>query len=160
MWLIAAAIYFSFKWLAWRSSRVPADSLARKTAWWLGWMRMDPAEFLGSDVLPADYRPTWAEWRYAAGNVAAGVLLFALGSACVAGDWPLLGGWCGMFGLVLMLHFGVFHLISCAWRSAGVKALPLMNRPLCSTSLGEFWGRRWNRAFHDTAYAALFRPLA
>jgi hypothetical protein len=35
-----------------------------------------------------------------------------------------------------------------------------MNRPLESTSLSEFWGRRWNIAFRDLTYRFLFRPCA
>lgn len=35
-----------------------------------------------------------------------------------------------------------------------------MNRPLTSTSLSEFWGRRWNSAFRDLTYRFLFRPSA
>lgn len=52
----------------------------------------------------------------------------------------------------------IFHLLSCAWRNIGVQAPPLMNRPLASTSVSEFWGRRWNAAFRDLTYRFLFRP--
>jgi hypothetical protein len=41
----------------------------------------------------------------------------------------------------------------------GVVAEPIMNWPVAATSLGEFWGRRWNRAFRDLTYRFLFRPL-
>jgi hypothetical protein len=58
-----------------------------------------------------------------------------------------------------MLHFGTFHLLSCAWRRAGVEARPLMNWPLASASVSEFWGRRWNTAFRDLTHRFLFRPL-
>jgi alginate O-acetyltransferase complex protein AlgI len=34
-----------------------------------------------------------------------------------------------------------------------------MNRPLASTSLSEFWGRRWNTAFRDLAHRFVFRPF-
>jgi D-alanyl-lipoteichoic acid acyltransferase DltB (MBOAT superfamily) len=62
--------------------------------------------------------------------------------------------------MVLILHFGAFHLLSCSWRRTGVQARPLMNRPLTSTSLREFWGRRWNSAFRDLTHRFLFRPSA
>jgi hypothetical protein len=65
-----------------------------------------------------------------------------------------------MAGLVFVLHFGAFHLVSCAWRAAGVDAKPLMDWPIRSTSLAEFWGRRWNTAFRDLAHRFVFRPLA
>lgn len=65
-----------------------------------------------------------------------------------------------MIGSVLFLHFGVFHLLSCAWRTAGISAPRLMDRPFASTSVSEFWGRRWNVAFRDLTHRFLFRPLA
>jgi hypothetical protein len=65
-----------------------------------------------------------------------------------------------MIALVLILHFGIFHLLSCSWRSVGLQARPLMNRPLASTSLSEFWGRRWNTAFRDLTHRFLFQPCA
>lgn len=160
MWLISAAIYSSFKWLAWETSRLPIATTARKLAWWLGWMGMDPARFLSSDPPTTERRPNLAEWVYAARNTLGGAGLYATGVFLFSRGWLYAGGWCGMFGTVLVMHFGLFHVISCAWRAAGVNALPIMDRPLTSASLGEFWGRRWNRAFRDAGYAALFQPVA
>jgi alginate O-acetyltransferase complex protein AlgI len=71
----------------------------------------------------------------------------------------VLEGWLAMIGIVFVLHFGVFHLLSCAWRHIGVATEPLMNWPIFSTSLSEFWSRRWNRAFRDLTHRFLFRPL-
>jgi alginate O-acetyltransferase complex protein AlgI len=65
-----------------------------------------------------------------------------------------------MAGLAFLLHFGAFHLLSCGWRAAGADAKPLMDWPIRSTSLAEFWGRRWNTAFRDLAHRFVFRPLA
>jgi hypothetical protein len=39
------------------------------------------------------------------------------------------------------------HATGGAWRLAGVDRRPLFLAPLRSTSLAEFWGRRWNLAF-------------
>ena len=35
-----------------------------------------------------------------------------------------------------------------------------MNWPLASTSVSEFWGRRWNTAFRDLTHRFLFRPVS
>jgi hypothetical protein len=34
-----------------------------------------------------------------------------------------------------------------------------MNRPLWAISLSEFWGGRWNLAFHDVGREFVFKPL-
>ncbi len=66
-------------------------------------------------------------------------------------------GWMGMVGITLALHFGTFHLLSTAWRQAGVDARPLMDAPLLATSLNDFWGKRWNLAFRDLAHSYVFQ---
>jgi D-alanyl-lipoteichoic acid acyltransferase DltB (MBOAT superfamily) len=63
-----------------------------------------------------------------------------------------------MVGLILVLHFGTFHLLSLGWRRRGVDASPVMRNPVASSSLSEFWGRRWNTAFHELATQFTFRP--
>jgi alginate O-acetyltransferase complex protein AlgI len=65
-----------------------------------------------------------------------------------------------MTGMILILHFGLFELTSIGWRAFRVDAPPIMNRPLRSTSVSEFWGRRWNAAFNDLALRRVFRPVA
>ena len=37
--------------------------------------------------------------------------------------------------------------------------MPIMNWPIVSVSLTEFWGRRWNLAFRDLTHRFLFHPL-
>jgi hypothetical protein len=44
--------------------------------------------------------------------------------------------------MVLIAHFGSFHVVSLVWRSFGVDAAPIMASPASSQSLSEFWGRR------------------
>jgi D-alanyl-lipoteichoic acid acyltransferase DltB (MBOAT superfamily) len=91
--------------------------------------------------------------------LALGLALFFGAARFAPPEESYLVGWIGMIGLVLILHFGLFHLVSCGWRSLGVDARPLMDRPLNSVSLSEFWGRRWNTAFRDLTHRFLFRPL-
>ena len=117
---------------------------------------MDAAAFLRSSSSAA--RPP--EWFSALGKTLLGAAIFFGSARWLPHESAYLTGWVGMIGVVLMLHFGSFHLASCAWRAAGVDAPPLMDWPLASVSLGEFWGGRWNTAFRDLTYRFLFRPLA
>jgi alginate O-acetyltransferase complex protein AlgI len=63
-------------------------------------------------------------------------------------------------GLSLILHFGLFNVAAGAWRLLGVDARPLFRAPLLSTSLAEFWGRRWNLAFSEMTAIGIYRPVA
>ncbi len=156
MWMLAFAIYAGCKWLTWR--RAPAGDAPtwRHAAYLVAWPGLDAATFLGKRV--AGTRGSAGEWLTALAMLAAGALLFFAGARQLAAVSPYLAGWVGMVGIVLMLHFGIFHLLSCGWRRCQVRARPLMDRPLASTSLGEFWGRRWNTAFRDLTHRFLFQP--
>lgn len=63
-------------------------------------------------------------------------------------------------GLSLLLHFGAFNISAGLWRLAGVDASALFRAPLRSTSLGEFWGQRWNLAFSEMTALVVYRPLS
>ncbi|HEV3120775.1 MAG TPA: membrane bound O-acyl transferase family-domain-containing protein, partial [Isosphaeraceae bacterium] len=62
-------------------------------------------------------------------------------------------------GVSFILHFGIFNLVAGLWRLAGVDCQPLFRDPLRSTSLAEFWGRRWNLAFSEMLALAVYQPL-
>jgi hypothetical protein len=52
----------------------------------------------------------------AASKLALGVgLLFGV-ERWVPSEFPYLLGWVGMIGIIMVLHFGIFHLLSCGWR--------------------------------------------
>jgi D-alanyl-lipoteichoic acid acyltransferase DltB (MBOAT superfamily) len=160
MWLLAFALYGGCKWLTfWGALKRGGQlSAARALGYLFLWPGMDAESFLGSKT--AVQRPGPAEWAHAAVKVLIGVALIWVVTPLVAVRLdPLLAGWIGMAGLVLLLHFGLFHLLSLAWRSCGVNAERLMRAPFRARSLAEFWGRRWNTAFHQVAEEFLFRPL-
>ena len=154
MWAVAAAIFAGCKWLTWRRSPRSAP-LWVHLAYLIGWPGLDALGFLGSKPVK---RPTLREWVLAAGKLVIGIVF--LGGAAFSRDVPLLRGWVGMVGLVFVLHFGSFHLLSCLWRTLGRDAKPLMNWPILSSSLSDFWGRRWNTAFRDLTHRFLFAPLS
>ena len=116
---------------------MPAASVARHTAYLLLWPGMDAAAFLAADRAVSINRPTRTECGMALLNIVVGFLLlrdvFELTKNCS----PLLIGWSGMVGVMLILHFGVFQLLSGFWRANGIDAKPLMNQPIRSTSLAD-----------------------
>jgi D-alanyl-lipoteichoic acid acyltransferase DltB (MBOAT superfamily) len=64
-----------------------------------------------------------------------------------------------MVGIIMMLHFGTFHLLALALQAANLNARANMEAPLLARSLADFWGRRWNTAFNVLADRYGFRPL-
>jgi alginate O-acetyltransferase complex protein AlgI len=167
MWALSASIFAGFKWLTWwRASqespspshggsrfvlplRGRAGSGWRSLAYLLLWPGMDAATFLNPAARPGT--PALREWVAAALKTLLGATLF-WGVARLAAPASLLAaGWIGLFGLIFLLHFGSFHLVSLAWRSVGIQARPIMDSPIRAASLSELWGRRWNLAFHVLA---------
>lgn len=158
MWLIAFALFAGCKWLCYRRGLANLGRVhwARKAGFLFAWIGMDTAPFTAEKSAT---NPRAAEWFFAASKALAGAaLLWAATRHALAVNW-LLGGWTGMVGIILILHFGFFHLLALAWRTAGVPVTPLMRAPLLSRSLGEFWAERWNTAFNRLATRLVFRPL-
>ncbi len=169
MWGLSLAIYAGLKGLSWSARTVPSldgprDPSRRKAPVWkhlgylFAWPGMDADTFLGdrrSRVRPPELR----EWMFAAFKLGFGAVLVWIVVPTMAEFDACVIGWTGMVGIVFLLHFGLFHLLSCGWRYAGVAAVPIMNWPIASQSLTEFWGRRWNLAFRDLTHRFLFQPL-
>jgi hypothetical protein len=160
MWTMAAAIYIPCKWLAWQQATRASRPSWRDAAFLLGWPGMDATGFLGDGRVATRLHCRWSEWFAATGKLTSGVVLLFVVARMIPPPHPYVVGWIGMTGIVLILHFGAFHLLSCLWRCAGLEARPLMNRPGASTSVSEFWGRRWNTGFRDLTHRFLFRPCA
>jgi len=160
MWLLAAAIFAGCKWQTWwqarMAKRIPAN-WKRNAAYLLLWPGMDTQEFF--DATADNRRVPPIEWRAAIGKTLAGVGLIEVGARVVRLGHPMWGGWSGMLGLVLFLHFGTLHFLALAWRQAGLGVRPIMQRPLGSRSLGELWGKRWNLGFRTLSHQWVFQPL-
>lgn len=161
MWLMASALFVGCKWLTLGRAmqRARRVSLFRAAAYVLAWPGMNAARFLSPNLAPR--LPRWATVRsalLAGARILSGTFLLFVAARQAAN--PILAGWIGMIGMILILHFGLFDLASAGWRALRVDAPPLMDRPLRSTSVSEFWGRRWNAAFNDLALRLVFRPAA
>lgn len=156
MWSVAIAVFAGCKVLAW-SARSTDASLARSAAFFVAWPGLDARAFTRRRT-PHLARPRPRDWLWAFAKTALGATLLWFLIPRLPDHAALLRGWVGMVGLVTIAHFGAFDLLSCAWRAAGVDAQPLMRNPAASTSLAEFWGKRWNTAFRDLTHRFVFRP--
>lgn len=159
MWFLALGLFFAAKFLT--LTRLPcpakAEAGARLLAYAFFWPGMEVEKFCSHSLAP---KPPMREWSIAAAKTLLGAALLWLVVPRISANCPLLRGWTGMLGMVLLLHFGLFHLLSLAWRARGVYAAPIMQSPGSSTSLREFWGARWNAAFTHLMHAHFFTPLA
>jgi hypothetical protein len=158
MWALAFSIFAGLKWITWWQARknIPHSAL-RSLAYLLAWPGMDAETFLDPRAVPP--KPQFQEWLWASLKTAFGIALLWVVARWIPPQKLLLQGWIGLFGLIFLLHFGSFHLIALFWRALGVQADPIMNAPIRSKSLSEFWGKRWNLGFRQLAHDLIFRPF-
>ena len=132
----------------------------------VAWPGMRPSTFA---AVPGQPRRGWQQLlRQGAVNLLIGGVLITLAAVVdaspVMSDPASTGGMAVIAllllpGVSLVLHFGVFHLLAGGWRRLGADCHALFRTPLRSTSLAEFWGRRWNLAFSEMTTLVVFRPL-
>ncbi len=163
-WVVMWGLSFLI-WAGCKASTVAALTPAERRSnprrllgYLFGWPGMNAREFVlgvGPSRPWAASRLLWILVRVLLGVAAVWWWAPALETTSV-----VLAGWVGMLGILLLLHFGTFDLLAEAWVRLGVLAPPLMDSPTRSVNLAEFWGRRWNRGFHDVARLWCFDPVS
>ncbi len=158
MWSLAFAFFLGLKWTTWWEARdrVP-HTAGRSLAYLAAWPGMDAPTFLDSQQQAPV--PALREWLWAGLKTTAGIALLWVVAGRVPARQTLVRGWIGLLGLVLLLHFGSFHLVALFWQRLGIAARPIMAKPIRSKALSEFWGKRWNLGFRQLAYDFIFQPL-
>ncbi len=120
-------------------------------AYAVAWPGMDPRPFrvrLASDRTAA----RWIGW---------GALKMALGFGLLAFEAPILAkGWLAIASMLLVIHLGLFDMLAGFWRLLGYPVERICPEPWLARSLSEFWGERWNMAFHVFARDQIYRPLS
>lgn len=138
-------------------------SPGRWLLWASAWPGMCPELFAGRER-EVDRGPALAMIGAGALRLALGLALIAAARALREPGQPALAYGaataCALVGISLVLHFGLFGLLAGGWRALGVASYPLFPAPLTSTTLGEFWGRRWNLPFTEMIQRAVYRPLS
>lgn len=169
MWLLAGGLFLLGKMAVYTQAkrRGAIWPMWQTVIWFVLWPGMNPSFVVrrslrgfatGRSILSSASRRDYVRISTALLKALLGAMLLWM----VARHFshPLAAGWCGMIGLILVLHFGIFDLIAIFWQAFGFRALPIMNAPIKSMSVAEFWGRRWNSAFRDLAHPFLFVPMS
>lgn len=159
MWAVAVTLFAGCKWLSWWDAFLAgqAGSGRRWLAYLTRWVGMDARTFLDEKIKPQPIR--LGRWLFAAAKTLLGAAFVWVVARQLPDDQPLLQGWVAMTGGIFFAHFGLFHLLALEWQRRGIMAEPIMNAPIAAQSLGEFWGRRWNRGFNDLVRRYSFYPL-
>jgi hypothetical protein len=155
MLALILALWFPLKGLAGMESGTRL-SFGRWLAFCLFWPGMDPVPFAHR---PAGPLPAGREIQTGLLHMGAGALLFTLARYIRAAGCPWLATAVVLPALSLLVHFGVFDLLTAAWRRQGVDLRPPFREPLKSSSLAEFWSQRWNCAFSEMGVILVYRPL-
>jgi alginate O-acetyltransferase complex protein AlgI len=110
----------------------------------LVWPGIDPVPFVETPV-----GKILDGKRFGAGIARA--IVGVLGFLLVAGYSQRLGdlaaGWLGIACLLTIFHLGLSDCLTEVTQAIGWSVKPLFESPLRSTSLSDFWSRRWNRPF-------------
>jgi hypothetical protein len=93
--------------------------------------------------------------------LAAAIAATALGLVDWSGTEPLPAlRWAAGAAFAVATAEALDALVRAAFRLAGYAVAPLQRAPLRSTSLREFWGRRWNRVAQGWLSEQVFAPVA
>lgn len=90
------------------------------------------------------------------GAIGSGVVMLAPHAGAAQPLARVLGGVIALYGYVDALASGLRALLG----ALGFSVAPLQLHPVLSESIGEFWGRRWNRAVGEWLRMSCFAPVA
>ncbi len=160
MILVALGFLANFKWLTWtrRSTGFATATPGTGFGYLFGWIGLNADEFCTR--LPLDDRPQVRQWSIAFSKTVLGAAVLWGSIRFLPADRPVMIAGTGFAALIVLLHFGLFHIPALAWRHIGVGVQPIMRAPLLATSLADFWGQRWNRAYRQISFDYFFRPAA
>ncbi len=68
--------------------------------------------------------------------------------------------WIGLVGICFLSLIARFDFYALIFRAMGFAVEKLWDCPIAATSLGDFWGRRWNRLVSGLLREVIFYPVA
>lgn len=153
------AILKSVALLEYRKTSIRPLMWSEVLCWYLCWPGLNAREFLETPPLQEFSGLMLWELLMATAKSLLGIVCLVSFVPRLAQIHELLAGWGAMFGLLMLFHFGVFHILALVWRQVGRVVRPLMFQPVLARSVNDFWSQRWNLAFRDFANLFVLRPL-
>ncbi|MFO0958724.1 MAG: membrane bound O-acyl transferase family-domain-containing protein [Isosphaeraceae bacterium] len=125
----------------------------------LVWPGMQPRQFLrGAVTAEGTPVPTWAGF---ARNLIAALALLLLVPRLLPAETPRpVRVAIAVVGLGMLTLFARFDLATLIFRAMGFAVEKVFACPLAATSLGDFWGHRWNRIVSGMLREVVYLPLA
>ncbi len=123
------------------------------------WYGMQPRQFLKGQATAA----------HAPVPSVSGILLNALAGAALLWLVPHLlpavtprtvRFWIALVGLGFLTLFARLDVVTLIFRAMGFPVEKVMDCPIAATTLGDFWGRRWNRIVSGMLREVVFFPMA
>jgi hypothetical protein len=123
------------------------------------WIGMQPRQFLkGQETAPGAPVPTVPGFFL---NVITGAVLFWGVPRFLPASTPwLVRFWIALVGFCFLFLIARVDFWALIFRAMGFAVEKLWDCPIAATSLGDFWGRRWNRIVSGFLREVLFLPLA
>lgn len=120
---------------------------------------MQPQQFLkGQKLAPGAPTPTLTGFLL---NVIAGAMLLWLVPRLLPTATPrAVRFWIGLVGFCFLFLVARLDFLALCFRAMGFAVEKLWDCPVAATSLGDFWGRRWNRIVSGFLREVIFLPMA
>jgi hypothetical protein len=168
-WLSTSAFNFgqgAVLGLTWKAASLlclPAQAWARFTplrllAYCL-FIGMQPRQFLmGQRVAPGAPIPTL--YAIVVNAITGAVLLWLVPRLLPTGTPWTLRFWIALVGFCFLVLFARLDFAAIIFRAMGFAVEKMWDCPIAATSLGDFWGRRWNRIVPGFLRDVIFLPVA
>jgi hypothetical protein len=123
------------------------------------WYGMQPRQFLrGEKTAPGAPVPTVTGWLL---NLLTGVLLLWGVPYLLPAATPLtVRFWIALVGATFLVLIARLDFAALIFRVMGFAVEKLWDCPVAATTLGDFWGQRWNRIVSGMLREVLFLPIA
>ena len=123
------------------------------------WIGVQPRQFLAGERTAAN-APIPTVYGFLL-NVVTGLVLFSLVPRFLPAATPwAIRFWIALVGFCFLFLIARFDFWALGFRALGFAVEKLWDCPIAATSLGDFWGKRWNRIVPGFLREVIFLPVA